>query len=77
MIRWSQEYKDEFFPHGDSRIPDDIYAGIYHECDMEYEKYESLRGSWEDPKWMDIPCTIHRVIDTQFPNSRQHQGKHV
>lgn len=64
---FTDQFRDEFFAHGASEIPDDVYAGIYHPIDLKYDQFEQYRGTWENPQWQEIPCALHKVTSKQFP----------
>jgi hypothetical protein len=64
---YTDEFTDEFFKHGDAAIPDHVYAGKFHDADLDYDKWEDYRGDWDNPAWMKIPCALQTVTHTQFP----------
>jgi len=58
---------DKFYDHDDPKIPSKIIASVYHDIDMPWDELEKYRGGWKDPKWMDIPCVLKKIVQTQFP----------
>ena len=46
--------------------PDGPFASIYHNVNLEYDKFDEHQGSWEDPRWFNIGGPLHVSLKHQY-----------